>query len=95
MQFGTVFKMKPKAGKKQAVIDSFKNGRSPDDMKGFVIAHVFDAGDEVWGVAVFASEKAYRDNASDPATDKDYRQWRKLLKSDPKWHDGTVETIKV
>jgi hypothetical protein len=44
MQFGSVFKMKPKAGKKQALIDLFKNGRQPGDMKGFLMAHVFDAG---------------------------------------------------
>jgi hypothetical protein len=40
MQFGSVFKMKPKSGKKQDLIDSFKTGRQPGDMKGFVIAHV-------------------------------------------------------
>jgi hypothetical protein len=93
MQFGSVFKMKPKAGKKQALIDLFKNGRQPGDMKGFLMAHVFDAGNEVWGVAVFANEKAYRDNANDPAQDKEYRQMRELLESDPEWHDGEVESI--
>ncbi len=93
MQFGSVFKMKPKAGKKQALIDSFKTGRQPADMKGFVIAHLLDAGDEVWCVAIFDNEKAYRDNANDPATDKEYRQTRELLESDPEWHDGMVDTI--
>ena len=58
-----------------------------------MIAHVFDAGDEVWGVAIFANEKSYRDNANDPATDKDHRQMRVLLEADPEWHDGMVDTI--
>jgi hypothetical protein len=49
--------------------------------------------DDVWGVAVFASEKAYRENANDPAQDKEYRQMRELLESDPEWHDGAVESI--
>lgn len=60
MQFGSVFKMKPKAGKKQALIDLFKNGRQPGDMKGFLMAHVFDAGDDVWGVAVPARKRIER-----------------------------------
>jgi hypothetical protein len=93
MQFGSVFKMKPKKGKKQALIDLFKDGRQPGDMNGFVAAHVFDCGDQVWGVAIFDDEKAYRDNASDPAQDKEYRKIRKLLTADPVWHDGGVESI--
>ncbi|MEX0683277.1 MAG: hypothetical protein WD904_08100 [Dehalococcoidia bacterium] len=93
MQFGSVFKMKPKAGKKQELVDLFKGGRPTSDVKGFVMAHVFDCGDEVWGVAVFASEQAYRDNANDPAQDKEYRQMRDLLEADPEWHDGTIESI--
>jgi hypothetical protein len=54
---------------------------------------LFDAGDEVWGVAIFANEKLYRDNANDPATDKDHRQMRVLLEADPEWHDGMVDAI--
>jgi hypothetical protein len=57
MQFGSVFKMKPKAGKKQALIDLFKNGRQPGDMKGFLMAHVFDAGSEVWGGSCLCQRK--------------------------------------
>lgn len=59
-----------------------------------MIAHVFDAGDEVWGVAIFANEKSYRDNANDPATDKDYRQMRELLEADPEWHGGYDRGVK-
>jgi hypothetical protein len=55
--------MKPKKGKKQTLIDLFKDGRQPGDMNGFVAAHVFDCGDQVWGVAIFDDEKAYRENA--------------------------------
>jgi hypothetical protein len=93
MQFGSVFKMKPKAGQKQALIALFTEGRDPTEMKGFQCAHVFDCGDEVWGVAVFQDEKTYRDNANDPAQDAEYQQMRALLDADPEWHDGTVETI--
>jgi hypothetical protein len=93
MGFGSVFKMKPKAGQKQALIGLFKSGRQPGDMAGFISAHIFDCGDEVWGVAIFKDEKAYRDNANDPEQDKEYRQMRALLNADPEWHDGTVESV--
>lgn len=93
MQFGSIFKMKPKAGQKQAVIDLFKGGRRPNEMAGFLMAHVFDCGDELWGVAVFQDEKTYRDNANDPAQDQEYQQLRSLLDADPEWHDGSIESI--
>ena len=93
MQFGSIFKMRPRAGKNQALVGLFKAGRRPADMKRFGTAHVFDCGDEVWGVAVFKSEKAYRDNANDPGQDKEYRRMREALESDPEWHDGNVESI--
>lgn len=93
MQFGSVFKMTPKAGQKQAIIDLLKSGRQPGDIKGFRSAHIFDCGDEVWGVAIFEDEKSYRDNANDPEQDKEYQQLRALLTADPEWHDGNIESI--
>lgn len=93
MQFGSVFRLKPRPGQKQALINLFKSGRQPGEIAGFQCAHVFDCGDEVWGVAVFSDEKAYRDNANDPAQDAEYQKMRALIESDPEWHDGTVESI--
>lgn len=92
MQFGSVFRMKPKPGQKQAAIDQLK-GRQPSDMPGFVVAHVFDCGDELWGAAVFEDEKTYRDNAGRPEQDAQYQQLRALLEADPEWHDGAVTTV--
>lgn len=93
MQFGSVFRMKPKPGQKQALIDVFVNSRPPGETPGFLMAHLYDCGDEVWGVAVFESEKAYRDNANDPEQHKEYEQFRALLEADPEWHDGTITTL--
>lgn len=93
MQFGSVFKMKPKAGQKQAAIDVLMSGRQPGEIEGFVSAHLFDCGDEVWGVAIFTDEKAYRDNANDPEQDREYQQLRALLDADPEWHDGTIQSL--
>lgn len=93
MQFGSVFKMKPKAGQKQAVIDVLMGGTQPSETTGFIAAHIFDCGDELWGVAIFEDEKSYRDNANDPEQDKEYRQWRALLDADPEWHDGSIVSM--
>jgi hypothetical protein len=88
--FGSVFRMQAKPGKKQELLAQFtsESGRTPPGMKA---AYALDAGgDEVWGVAVFADEKSYRDNASSPEQDAEYRKMRDLLAADPEWHDGTV-----
>ena len=93
MQFGSVFKLTPKPGQKQAVKDLMMSGRQPSDVKGFLSAHIFDCGDEMWGVAIFEDEQAYRDNANDPQQDKEYQQLRALLTADPEWHDAAVLSV--
>jgi hypothetical protein len=90
MQFGSVFRMQVQPGKKDELLKLMTDdsGRTPPGMKA---AFAFDTGgDEVWGVAVFADEKSYRDNASSPEQDAEYREMRALLTADPEWHDGTV-----
>jgi len=93
MQFGSVFRMKPKPGQKQAVIDHMLGRRGLRDVDGFVAAHVYDSGDELWGAAVFRDEKAYRANASDPEQNKAYETLRAMLDADPEWHDGEVHSL--
>jgi hypothetical protein len=82
--------MQARPAKKSELLKQFtgEGGRVPAGMKA---AYAFDGGgDEVWGVAVFADEKAYRENASSPEQDAEYRKMRELLVADPEWHDGTV-----
>jgi quinol monooxygenase YgiN len=93
MQFGSVFRMKPKPGQKQAVIDHLLTRRELKDVDGFLAAYVYDSGDELWGAAVFRDEKAYRDNANDPEQNKSYEKLRAMLEVDPEWHDGTVQSL--
>lgn len=93
MQFGSVFRMKPKPGQKQAVIDLLEGGRQPSEVTGFVAAHVFDCGNELWGAAVFEDEETYRDNANSPEQNEEYQKLRALLEADPEWHDGTVTSL--
>jgi hypothetical protein len=89
VMFGSVFKMTPKAGKKQELIDVMMGeGRTTPGMKA---AYLYDTGgDEIWGVAVFESEKSYRDNANSPEQNAEYERFRALLTADPEWHDGNI-----
>lgn len=93
MQFGSVFKLTPRPGQNQAIKDLLMGGRPVGEVKGFVAAHIFDRGDEMWGVAIFEDEQTYRDNANDPEQDKEYQKLRALLAADPEWHDGAVLSV--
>ncbi len=89
--FGSVFKMRPQAGK-SAELRQVMMG-SPRRPDGMVTAYLLaeDASGDVWGFAVFKDEKAYRDNAADPAQNELYTKFRPLLDADPEWHDGNIE----
>lgn len=87
--FGSVFRMQVQAGKKQQVIDTMMNsGRT---IPGMVAAYIYEsAGDDLWGVAVFKDEAAYKANAASGEQDAEFQKTRALLKADVEWHDGNV-----
>jgi len=92
--FGSVFRMVAKPGMKEQLKKTMTSGPMRAPMAGIVSVHFFEgAGDEAWGVAVFRNEKAYRDNANSPEQNKRYQEYRRLLASDPEWHDGNVTSI--
>jgi hypothetical protein len=84
--------MQPKSGQKQDLIDLMMS-RQMSDVDGFVAAHIYDSGDDVWGVAIFRDEDSYRANANDPKQNERYQEMRALLDADPEWHDGAVHTL--
>ena len=93
--FGTIYRMRPRPGQEQAVVDyhrRWEHERRPK-VDGAVAAYVFkprkQTGD-LLGVVVFDSEEHYDRNANDPEQDRWYRQLRALLESDPEWTDGDV-----
>jgi len=89
--FGSVFKMRPKAGKAAELRQvMMSNPRRPD---GMVTAYLLseDAAGNVWGFAVFQDEKSYRANAADPSQSEQFEKYRALLDADPEWHDGAIE----
>lgn len=91
--YGTIFRMKPKSGQGQSVIDIFDEwrvGRKPN-AKGAVGGCLFmpDAGaGELIAVAIFEDEESYRSNGTDPEQDAWFRRLRDLLQDDPTWEDG-------
>ena len=89
--YGSAFRMRPKAGMASQLRDvMMSDQRRPN---GMITAYLLteDAAGDVWGFAVFDDEKAYRDNANDPAQSAQYQKFRALLEADPEWHDGTIE----
>ena len=91
--FGSIFRMAVQPGRKEE-LKKMMTGQRPTAIKGMRNVHLFDTGaDEVWGVAVFTNEKSYRDNASSPAQNQRYQEMRRLLLSDPEWHDANVQSF--
>ena len=89
--YGSVFKMKAKAGAKGDLISLMDDEMRTRVLKGVRASYLLDGGgDEVWGVAVFDDEKTYRENAASPEQDAAYRRMRALLQADPEWHDGAI-----
>lgn len=88
--YGSMFRMKPKAGKAQELRDTMMGSdRRPAGMKtAYLLSE--DSDGAVWGLAIFDDEKTYRANADDPAQGELYQKFRGLLESDPEWHDGTI-----
>ena len=91
--YGSIFRMKPKAGQKQAIFDEMDRWgkeRAPK-VKGFVASYVLEAANgDVIGAAVFADEETYRANANDPEQDKWFQGMRGNLEADPEWNDGAI-----
>jgi quinol monooxygenase YgiN len=96
--FGTIFRMRPKQGQEQALVqmlERWERERRPQ-VAGFVASYLLTSRTnpgEVVGVAVFDSEQSYQKNANDPEQDRWYRELRALLESDPEWNDGEVRSI--
>ena len=88
--YGSLFKMRPKAGKAQELRGHMMgmDRRPPGMVTAYILTE--DSGGNVWGFAVFDDEKQYRDNAANPEQGKVYEGFRALLEADPEWHDGSI-----
>ena len=90
--FGSCFRIRPKAGKFEALMAVIERQRAErGSARGLVRSYVLrESNGDVWVMAVFESEEAYRKNAASPEQDKSYREMRELMEADPEWHDGSV-----
>ena len=93
--YGTVARMRPKAGQEQALIalmNDWQRERKPK-VKGAVAGYLYkpDSGSgELIMAVVFQDKATYTANAEDPEQDRWYRRMRELLAADPTWEDGEV-----
>lgn len=90
--FGAVFKVRPKPGKFDAIMEmNQREYRERGKIPGWQGTYVLrESSGDVWILAIFDSEDSYRKNAASPEQDKRYRQLREMIEADPEWHDGTI-----
>ena len=91
--YGTVARMKVKAGKLEELkqfSSNFDANRRPKGYLGEIIYQMDSNPNEVILAVFFDSKENYHANANDPEQDKEYRKMRDLLDADPEWNDGEV-----
>jgi quinol monooxygenase YgiN len=91
--YGTVARMKVKAGKMDEMMKTTAdqvNARRPKGYLGEIIYKLDSNPNEVMMAVFFDSKENYVANANDPEMNKQYEQYRALLEADPEWHDGEV-----
>ena len=95
--FGSIFRMRSKAGHKETVVSLFQEWERERKPKvaGAIAGYLFSPDgkpNELIGVAVFQDKQSYFANAQDPAQDRWYRKVREHLEADPAWEDSEVVT---
>jgi quinol monooxygenase YgiN len=91
--YGTVARMKVKAGKVDELIkltQSSVETRRPEGYLGEIVYKLDANPNEVIMAVFFADKETYHKNANDPQMNKEYEQYRALLDADPEWNDGEV-----
>jgi quinol monooxygenase YgiN len=90
--FGSIAKMKVKAGSFEKMIDLVKIVES-QPVEGRLFMFVYRSQtdpDEAWAVSGFTDEPTYRADAEDPHKSAQFEQWQQLLAGPPEWHDGEI-----
>ena len=91
----TTFKFKALPGKRQAILDIFKEWDASERERslGFQASMLVVSNrdpDEFTSIVVWDTTENYNKNSERPETDAWYRKFRTNLISDPEWFDGTV-----
>ena len=88
--WGTIARMQVRADVPEAYLLAQVNAFSSNRMNGMVSVTFYRSdGDprELWMVAMFESQEAYRKNAESPAQHSVYLTLRACLERDIEWHD--------
>ena len=91
----TTFRFKALPGKRQAIVDVFKDWdagereRSGGFQASTLVASNRDP-DEFTAIVRWDTTENYNKNSERPETDAWYRRFRASLVADPEWFDGTV-----
>ncbi len=95
--YGTIFRMRPKAGRGQAIVDLMEqwDKERKGKVKGAIGGYLMKPDNnpnELIGVAIFSDRESYRANADDPEQHQWFLKIRENLEADPTWEDGEYLT---
>ena len=88
--WGTIARMQVRSDVPEAYLLAQMSAFNQDRLSGMVsVAFYRSAGDprEIWMVAMFDNEEAYRMNVESRAQHAKYLTMRACLERDPEWHD--------
>ena len=88
--YGTIFNLKPKQGKKDLLIDFFKQDQSRrEGMVAWFVMNPDDVEGDLTGIAIFKDKESYKANAERPEQHKNFMEMMEYLDEEPSWNDGT------
>ena len=86
--YGSVFYLKPKHGKKEALIDALaNNSSSTEGMVAWLVMNPDSNGDLI-AIAIFKDKDSYKLNAEKPDTHENFIKLMDFLEEEPVWNDG-------
>lgn len=89
--YGTIAKMRVKAGKEAELQQVFQEGAS--ETPGFRFAYVYRMDSDPQNlmlVVAFDGKDTYHANAQSPEQHAEYEAYMKLLEGEPEWNDGEI-----
>ena len=88
--WGTIARMQVKTDVPEEYLVAQLSALNTDHMAGWMSTTFYRSDEdprELWMVAMFSDEEAYRTNAATAAQHAVYMMLRACLESDPEWHD--------
>ena len=90
--YGTVARVKAKAGFLEVIENSLKQ-RRPKGFIRLVVYRLDSDPDEYYMAVLFEDKQSYFSNANSPEQDADYQKWKPFFMDEPVWHDGEVVSV--